>query len=199
MDRFQEVEPGIMMEGESWRLYMDNTPIAGNIERTLNLQLGLKSMQTRWKTLLNLSEDQWRTIDWEVFTKTHDILPDWKNIWMTKHNAQMGPVMANMVRRQHATDEGCPNCGVREDTDHIFTCKSPVTEDIFKSQEEILKLHLQDTTSTQLQLIIMELVTTFRETREPAHLDVDNAHAGIILHQYRLGLPAFLGGFWSKK
>ena len=111
----------------------------------------------------------------------------------------MGPVLANMVRRQHATDEGCPNCGVREDTDHIFTCKSPGSEDIFRSQAEILKLHLQDTTSKQLQLIIMELVTSFRETREPAHLDVDNVHAGIIVQQYGLGVRAFLGGFWSKQ
>jgi len=71
--------------------------------------------------------------------------------------------MTNMVRRQHATDEGCPNFGLREDTDHIFTCKSRATEDIFKSQDEILKLHLKDTTSTQLQDVIMELVATFHE------------------------------------
>jgi len=167
MNRFREAEPGPMMEGESWRLRMDDTPIAGNIERTLKHRLGLKSMPTRWKTLLNLSDDQWRTIDWEVFTKTHDILPDWKNIWMTKHNARLGPVMTNMVRRRHATDEGCPNCGMREDTDHIFTCRSTVSEAIFRRQKEILKLHLQDTTSKQMQLIIMELVISFHEAREP--------------------------------
>jgi len=53
MARFREVEPGTMMEGESWRLYMDKIPIAGIIERTVNLMLGIKSMQTRWKTMLN--------------------------------------------------------------------------------------------------------------------------------------------------
>lgn len=112
--------------------------------------------------MLNMSGEQRCTVDLEVFTITHHILPDWKNIWMTKYNARIGPVMKHMVRRKHTTDEGCPNCGMAEDTDHIFTCRSKVTgEDILKSQEEILRLHLKDTTSPQLQKVIMELVSAF--------------------------------------
>ena len=50
------------------------------------------------------------TIDREAFIKIHEILPDWKNIWMAKYNARIGSVMENMVQRRHATDDGCPKC-----------------------------------------------------------------------------------------
>jgi len=55
------------------------------------------------------------------------------------------------MRRKHATDKGCPNCGMVEDSDHIFTRRSTVTEDILRSQEEKLRLYLKDMTSSQLQ------------------------------------------------
>ena len=46
-------------------------------------------MKQKWRKMFGLDEEKLRHIDWEVFVKTHKILPDWKNIWMMKHNSRI--------------------------------------------------------------------------------------------------------------
>ena len=100
-------------------------------------------------------------IDWEVFEKIQEMMSAWQNIWMTKYNARIGVVRVNMVRRRHTTENGCPNCGMPENVDHIFTCQSHVrTKATMQSQEETSNLFLSDTI---LREVVLELMHYLRQ------------------------------------
>ena len=97
-------------------------------------------------------------------------------------------------------EDGCPKCGITKTTDHIFQCRSKVSEDVMRTQAEILHMHLQDTTNKQVWEVIMELVRAFHEEREPIQTNaLEETYARIMKKQFAMGQRAFLGGMWVKE
>jgi len=57
--------------------------------------------------------------DWDVFKWICKSKPDWKKIWFAKHNARIGSVRTNLVRRKHSEDPTCPCCGELDDGPYL--------------------------------------------------------------------------------
>ena len=69
-----------------------------------------------------------------------------------------------------------------------------------RSQEEILALHLNNTTTKQPREVIMILVQAFHEKREPTHMGKwDEAYKIFMTKQHAIEHSAFLGGMRIKE
>jgi len=128
-------------------------------------------MQQRWKTQFGVNEID-EEFDWDVFKQICKSKPDWKKIWFAKHNARIGSVRTNLVKRKHSEDPICPCCGELETTDHIYQCESTTMQAACDVNIAELRDHLRATTSKTITETILEICSATRE-RQDCELDDD--------------------------
>jgi hypothetical protein len=64
-----------ILKGAPWRILHNSVLLSGNIESTLRELFTKEEMQQRWKTMFSLSDDQAQSTSWEVFEKSHKLMP----------------------------------------------------------------------------------------------------------------------------
>jgi len=154
---------GALMAGQAWRLRCGEVEIAGDAERQIWPALHEPTMQQCWKTQFGVNESD-EEFDWDVFKRICKSKPDWKKKCFAKHNARIGSVRTNLVRRKHSGDPTCPYCGDLETTDHIYQCKSTTMQAAYDINIAELRDHLRATTSKAITETILEICSATRNT-----------------------------------
>lgn len=177
--------------GESSRIMARQ--YAKNIEKMPRQLVGLNETKIRWTKTFNISL-QSKSINWEVFVKSYESLPERKNVWSAKYKSRIGSVMQNLQRHKHAETSGCPNCGEVENIDHVFTCASEASNTTYTTQREILTRYLHNGTSPNLQQCSLK-----SERDLVCNSEWDEPFKKLATKQYALGQLAFFGGFWINE
>jgi len=194
------VEIDNTLAGQNWQLHCNGKMISGDIDRLLRNNLHEEKMHNRWCTQFGIEGDDVAKYDWDTFKRVCRASPEGKKIWFAKHNARIGPVKYNLVRRKHDDDPTCPRCGDLETTEHTFMCKDEKMEEAFNTHLEPLESHLRGTTTKAIAESILETCRSIRYARDHT-LDAywDGELADIVQQQTRTGQRAFIGGLWPKK
>ena len=135
------------LAGQNWQLHCNGKTITGDIDRLLRNNLHEEKMHKSWCSQFGIEGDEIDEYDWETFKRVCRASPEGKQFWFAKHNARIGSVKYNLVRRKHDDDPSCPRCGALETTDHTFICKDDKMEEAFNTHLEALESHLRETTS----------------------------------------------------
>jgi len=143
---------------------------------------------------VNESEEEF---NWDVFKRICKSVPDWKKIWFAKHNARIGLVRTNLVRRKHSDDPTCPCCGDLEMTEHIYQCKSTTMQAAYDVNIAELRDHLRATTSKAITETILDVCCATREGRDcELDDDWDPTLKAITQAQITAGQRPLTGGLW---
>ena len=183
-----------------WQLQCNSKIISGDIDQLLRNNLHKEKMHKRWCAQFGIEGDKIDEYDWDTFKQFCRASPEGKKLWFAKHNARIGPVKYNLVRRKHDDDPSCPRCRELETTDHTFICKDDKMEEAFNTHLEVLESHLRETTSKAIAESILEICRSIRYARDHTLAeDWDDELADIVTKQTRKGQQAFIGGLWPKK
>jgi len=194
------VEIDNTLAGQNWQLYCNGKMISGDIDRLLRNNLHEEKMHNRWCTQFGIEGDDVAKYDWDTFKRVCRASPEGKKIWFAKHNARIGPVKYNLVRRKHDDDPTCPRCGDLETTEHTFMCKDEKMEEAFNTHLEPLESHLRGTTTKAIAESILETCRSIQYARDHTlDADWDGELADIVQQQTRTGQRAFIRGLWPKK
>jgi hypothetical protein len=201
LERNRAIDDTQVLLGQCWRLRHKVTRevIQGSTESVLRRIIYENKMKKTWKTKFSIQRDITKE-EWNLMKKFNKSHNEEEHLFSVKHALGILATKKNMVRRKHDDNDKCPCCDLVEDTEHILKCKSTTQQDTYSIERESLDIFLQQVTTWELREAILELIQSFRDSKEPTIARRWSIRTSeMTREQYDLGQRAFFSGLWIDK
>jgi hypothetical protein len=186
------------MEGEGWRVLVNEVNIASNLGQTLYENIYKDACIEYWRDKDRLGFTPRDDVDWVAYRKAIKKLPPMKQIWTTKHYSGWEGTGTRMKQWEERETDECPRCNQQETHRHVVQCKSIEAKQDFDNTLKSMKDWLSRTTSPMMRAAIIEQLEAYQQDRFGIiHYLWDPGVRSAMSRQSMMGKRAFAEGFLS--
>lgn len=187
--------PKTEVESDSWSLQIDGIPVIQDIDKKIYDHVHSPIAKAYWTRKDRIAEPTFPFVTWSRLGSALDKMPVARRIFCSKHTMGMcGVGKFQKIWKLRETD-ACPHCGCREDSLHVWTCRSPAVVALWDQELITIRNYLQkiDTDPTIIEGILHYL-KSWRSDQllQPLH---NSTMRRMLLLQDTIGRRQFFEGW----
>lgn len=175
--------------------------ISSKLVKTLQHNISITPIRQYWEKKKKFHSQGRQYIDWEVRSKSHSLLPNNRNQWLSKWLTGFCGVGITLALYNYQSHTKCPRCNEDdEDTEHVIKCHHNAAENTWhKSLQDVRKWILDNNGDATLANAIIDNLQAWRLDTPTLPTPPDDESLRIaILQQEYIGWNGALNGFLAK-
>jgi hypothetical protein len=139
-------------------------------------------------------------IDWGSFAKAIKTMSRSKRIWLIKQSSSFCGVGKMMVRMGKTEDDSCPRCKAPEDANHIWTCREPMVDSLWRTwEQEIQSIAAKMEAPSEITEAMTTAAQEWRRGDEDLILGANDQMRALLTAQGDIGWQGFMEGRWTPE